>query len=87
MGMLAHWRLKHASLSMPDALKQQLSISSQEHDAVLKMGKAPPKQRKKRSAPSAPAADASAPAEVCSECSDEGGGGTPLQSEAEDMAV
>ena len=47
-GMLAHWRLKHSQRSMPEVLKDQLKVSTQEQQEVLAVGKAPPKLRKRR---------------------------------------
>ena len=86
-GMLAHWRLKHPQLSMPEALKGQLNISSQEQEEVLKVGKAPPKQRRPRTKAGAPTA-VGEPMELCSDCSDDVAEGIePLHSGAEEVEL
>ena len=86
-GMLAHWRLKHSQRSMPEVLKDQLKVSTQEQQEVLAVGKAPPKLRKRRKAGAPGPAAASDELLQCSDCSEDAadGGGTPLNSEAEGM--
>ena len=86
-GMLAHWRLKHSQRYMPEVLKDQLKVSTQEQQEVLAVGKAPPKLRKRRKAGAPGPAAASDELLQCSDCSEDAadGGGTPLNSEAEGM--